>query len=47
MNICLSHWSALECWRSIRQMGNGLVDVVLNEKVSAFPKGEPPFDNEQ
>lgn len=42
MFICLSHWSALECWRRIRQCGNALVNVLLTEKTSQLPQNIAP-----
>lgn len=42
MHICLSHWTALECWRRIRQCGDALVDVLLSEQTVLLPQDLAP-----
>ena len=42
MHVCLSHWSALECWRQIRLGGTALTDIILHDSMVQLPLGTKP-----
>lgn len=42
MYICLSHWTALECWRRIRQSGTALTEILLSGGNAPLSQGTNP-----